>query len=67
MSVGNAKTDGMDWVRALAVDQLAFYWDAHLWPRLKGLTDEEYLCEPVDGSWSVPRGATSRHDRLIVG
>jgi DinB family protein len=43
----------MDWVRALAVDQLGFYWDAHLWPRLQGLTDEEYYWEPVDGAWSV--------------
>jgi hypothetical protein len=43
----------MDWVRALAVDQLGFYWDAHLWPRLQGLTDEEFYWEPVDGAWSV--------------
>ena len=43
----------MDWVRALAVDQLGFYWDTHLWPRLRGLTDEEYLWEPVAGAWSV--------------
>ena len=43
----------MDWVRALAVDQLEFYWNVHLWPRLHGLTDEEYLWEPVDGAWSV--------------
>jgi hypothetical protein len=39
--------------RALAVDQLGFYWDAHLWPRLRGLTDEEYFWEPVPGAWSV--------------
>jgi hypothetical protein len=43
----------MDWVRALAVDQLDFYWNVHLWPRLKGLTDDEYFWEPVDGTWSV--------------
>jgi hypothetical protein len=43
----------MDWVRALAVDQLDFYWNVHLWPRLEGLTDEEYFWEPVDGTWSV--------------
>ena len=53
MSVGTAKTNGMDWVRALAVDQLGFYWDAHLRPRLQGLTDEEYFWEPVGGCWSV--------------
>jgi hypothetical protein len=58
MSVGTAKTNGMDWVRALAVDQLGFYWDAHLWPRLQGLTDEEYW-EPVDGSSSYGPARTA--------
>ena len=43
----------MDWVRAIAVDQLGFYWDYTLWPRLQGLTDDEYFWEPVDGAWSV--------------
>ncbi|GIG38816.1 DinB family protein [Cellulomonas phragmiteti] len=38
---------------ALLVDQLEFYWDTSLWPRLQGLTDEEYLWEPVAGCWSV--------------
>jgi hypothetical protein len=46
----------MDWVRAIAADQLGFYWDNSLWPRLRGLTDEEYLWEPVDGTWSVRPG-----------
>ena len=32
----------MNWVHALIVDQLGYYWDNHLWPRLDGLTDEEY-------------------------
>ena len=43
----------MDWVRALIVDQLGFYWDNHLMPRLAGLTDDEYYWEPVDGCWSI--------------
>jgi hypothetical protein len=43
----------MDWVRKLTIDQLGFYWDAHLWPRLQGLTDEEYFWEPVEGAWSL--------------
>jgi hypothetical protein len=43
----------MNWASALIDDQLGFYWDYSLWPRLKGLTDEEYLWEPVDGCWSV--------------
>jgi hypothetical protein len=47
----------MDWVRAIAVDQLGFYWDSSLWPRLQGLTDEEFFWEPVPGAWSVRRNA----------
>jgi len=46
----------MNWTRSLIVDQLGFYWDAHLWPRLQGLTDEEYYWEPVEGTWSVRPG-----------
>jgi hypothetical protein len=46
----------MDWVRAIAVDQLGFYFDHTLWPRLQGLTDDEFFWEPVDGAWSVYRG-----------
>ncbi|GAA2795332.1 DinB family protein [Saccharopolyspora taberi] len=38
------------------VGQLDFYWEQHLWPRLEGLTDDEYLWEPVEGCWSVRRG-----------
>jgi len=37
--------------------QLEFYWDHNLWPRLRGLTDEEYFWEPVPGCWSVRRRA----------
>lgn len=37
----------------LMIEQLEFYWDFHLWPRLQGLTDDEYLWEPAEGSWSV--------------
>ncbi|MCF4122400.1 DinB family protein [Antribacter sp. KLBMP9083] len=46
--------------RTLILDQLDFYWAAHLWPRLEGLTDDEYLWEPVDGSWSVRPGPDGR-------
>jgi|GEM_PF-153667 len=35
------------------IDQLDFYWGAHLWPRLQGLSDEEYLWEPAGGAWSL--------------
>jgi hypothetical protein len=50
---------GIDWGH-LIVGQLEFYWDAHLWPRLRGLTDDEYLWEPVAGCWSLRRGADGR-------
>jgi DinB family protein len=43
----------MNWVSTLIDDQLGFYWDYSLWPRLQGLTDEEYLWEPVADCWSV--------------
>ena len=44
------------WSKRLA-DQLEFYWQFHLWPRLAGLTDQEYLWEPVADCWSLrPRG-----------
>jgi hypothetical protein len=49
----------IDW-GALLVGQLAFYWDAHLRPRLDGLTNAEFFWEPVDGCWTVrpnPDGA----------
>lgn len=39
--------------RDLLLDQLDFYWTAHLRPRLRGLTDHEYLWEPTEGSWSL--------------
>lgn len=42
------------------VEQLEFYWDVHLRPRLDGLTDDEYFWEPVDGCWSLRRGDDGR-------
>jgi hypothetical protein len=42
----------IDWTREL-VDQLDWHWNGHFRPRLDGLTDEEYLWEPVPGCWSV--------------
>ncbi|MGW3077192.1 MULTISPECIES: DinB family protein [unclassified Kitasatospora] len=47
--------------RAEVVDQLDLYWDRQLMPRLAGLTDDEYLWEPVPHCWSVrtaPDGRT---------
>jgi hypothetical protein len=46
----------LDWT-ALLDEQLSYHWTNHLRPRLDGLTDEEYLWEPVPGAWSLrPRG-----------
>ncbi len=38
---------------ALIQDQLRFYWDVYFRPRLDGLTDDEYLWEPVEGMWTL--------------
>src|SRR5690554_5406297 len=45
--------DGAATWRADLLDQLDFYWEAHLWPRLAGLSDEEFWWEPVGGAWSL--------------
>lgn len=45
---------------ALLTEQLTWHWENHLRPRLDGLTDEEYLWEPVAGCWSIrPRGTST--------
>ncbi|MEB3070083.1 DinB family protein [[Mycobacterium] vasticus] len=36
-------------------DQLDWHWQHLLRPRLDGLTDDEYLWEPVPGCWTVHR------------
>ncbi len=35
------------------LDQLDFAWNVQFLPRMQGITDEEYLWEPVDGCLSV--------------
>lgn len=42
----------MDWTGQL-LEQLTFYWERQARPRLEGLSDAEYLWEPVAGMWSV--------------
>jgi hypothetical protein len=37
-------------------EQLDWHWRANLRPRMDGLTDEEYLWEPVPGMWSILPG-----------
>jgi hypothetical protein len=48
-----------NWTERLT-DQLAWHWEHHLRPGLDGLTDDEYLWEPVPGCWSLrPRGEST--------
>ncbi len=35
------------------LEQLTWHWNGHVRPRLDGLTDDEYLWEPVVGCWSI--------------
>ncbi len=44
----------ISWNVAL-VDQLDWHWTRFVRPRLEGLTDEEYLWEPVPACWSIRR------------
>jgi len=50
-------------VKAELIDLSDQVW-TRLWPRLEGLTDEEYLWEPAPGSWSVRERADGawRHE-----
>ena len=41
-----------DWTGRL-LEQLTWHWDHQLRPGLEGLSDEEYLWEPVAGCWSI--------------
>lgn len=49
----------MDWT-ALLLEQLTFHWEHQVRPGLDGLTDEEYLWEPVPGMWSLRPRAEAR-------
>ena len=49
----------IDWTHEL-VEQFDWHWTRHLRPRLDGLTDDEYLWEPVRGG--VERAAPGRGD-----
>ncbi len=42
----------LDWTELLT-QQLRWHWEAHLRPRLDGLTDDEYFWEPVPGCWNL--------------
>ena len=41
----------------MLASQLTWHWEAQLRPRLDGLSDDEYLWEPVRGCWNLrPKG-----------
>jgi hypothetical protein len=46
----------MNWTTEL-LEQLTFHWESQARPRLDGLTDDEYLWEPVDDVWNLRRRA----------
>jgi hypothetical protein len=54
----------VDFTHELA-DQLDWHWQHHLRPGLEGLTDEEYLWEPVPG-WSL-RPRSMAHSSHAIG
>lgn len=57
-ATGQVSAPDAGW-NALLVEQLDWHWEHQLRPRLAGLTDEEYLWEPVPGCWSVRRRGES--------
>jgi hypothetical protein len=49
-------------------EQLDFHYRQLFRPRLEGLTDEEYLWEPVPGCWSIrPRGTSTSPTQIGSG
>jgi hypothetical protein len=51
----------IEWNQELS-DQLDWHWQTFARPRLTGMTDEEYLWEPVAGCWSVRPRAQAPED-----
>src|SRR6478609_10489363 len=49
----------IDWIDELGA-QLDWHWEHQARPRLEGLTDDEYLWEPVGGCWSVRSRAEAK-------
>lgn len=49
----------IDWNHELR-DQMEFAWEHQFLPRMEGLTDEEYLWQPVSDCWSVVQDSDGR-------
>ena len=55
-------------LRGALLAQLEWHWSNQLRPRLDGLTDDEYLWEPVPGCWSVrPRDEATAPTTAVPG
>ena len=49
----------VDWNHELR-DQMELAWNYQFLPRMAGLTDEEYLWQPVPDCWSVVQDGDGR-------
>ena len=56
----------IDWTTEILL-QLTWHWENQLRPRLSGLTDEEYLWEPVAGCWSLRPRAEATTSMAVGG
>lgn len=56
----------MTWTTEL-LEQLTFHWTQQARPRLAGLTDDEYLWEPVPDAWSIRPRALARTSMAAGG
>jgi DinB superfamily len=54
----------IDWTFQLT-EQLDWHWRTALRPRLEGITDQEYLWEPVAGGWSIRRRSQSTAQNAV--
>jgi hypothetical protein len=56
----------MDWTEQL-LEQLTWHWEHQARPRLDGLTDDEYLWEPVPDAWGIRPRAEARTSMAAGG
>lgn len=64
---GMTTNTDIDWTDEL-LKQLTWHWDNQVRARLTGLTDDEYLWEPVAGCWNVrPRGESTAEMQAGTG
>ncbi|HVE92581.1 MAG TPA: DinB family protein [Actinomycetota bacterium] len=54
-------------LRGQVIEQLDFYWREQFRPRLEGMTDEEYVWEPVPGAWNLRPRSEARTSMAAGG